>query len=101
LSKEAIVAAYVIAEIETNDEEEMRRYRELVPPTITAYGGRYIVRGGAVQTLEGDWAPRRLAVLEFESAEQAGRWWASEEYRELKAMRQRAGRTRMVLVEGV
>jgi uncharacterized protein (DUF1330 family) len=95
------VTAYVIAEIETNDEEEMRRYRELVPPTITAHGGRYIVRGGAVQTLEGDWAPRRLAVLEFESAEQALHWWASEEYRELKAMRQRAGRTRMVLVEGV
>ncbi len=95
------MAAYVIAEIETTDPEEMQRYRDAAPATIAAHGGRYIVRGGAVQTLEGGWAPPRLAVLEFETAEQARRWWECEEYRELKALRQRAGRTRMVLVEGV
>jgi uncharacterized protein (DUF1330 family) len=95
------VGAYVIVEIETTDEEEMRRYGELAPPTIAAHGGRYIVRGGALETLEGGWAPQRVAVLEFESVEQARRWWESEEYREAKAMRQRAGRTRMILVDGV
>jgi uncharacterized protein (DUF1330 family) len=95
------MAAYVIAEVETTDLELMRPYRDLAPPTVSAYGGRYIVRGGAVQTLEGDWEPARIAVLEFESPERARQWWESEEYREAKALRQRAGRTRMIIVDGV
>ena len=95
------MVAYVMVEIETTDEAEMQRYREMAPPSIAAHGGRYIVRGGAVQTLEGDWAPPRLVVLEFANADDARRWWSCEEYREAKEVRQRAGRTRMILVEGV
>ena len=95
------MAAYVITEVETTDVQEMERYRDLVPATLAAYGGRFVVRGGAVQTLEGGWAPPRIVVLEFDSAEKARDWWESEEYREAKELRQRAGRTRMILVEGV
>jgi uncharacterized protein (DUF1330 family) len=95
------MAAYVIAEVETTDLEEMHRYRAGVLATVQAFGGRFIVRGGPVQTLEGGWAPERISVLEFESAERARTWWESEDYRELKAMRQRAGRTRMILLEGM
>jgi len=62
---------------------------------------RYIVRGGAVETLEGGWSPQRIVVLEFESAAQARAWWGSEECRGLKLLRQRAGRTRMIIVDGV
>ena len=94
------MAAYVIVEIETTDRDEMLRYRELAAPTVAAHGGRYIVRGGATQALEGGWAPERIVVLEFEDAEQARGWWECEGYREAKELRQRAGRTRMILVDG-
>ena len=95
------MAAYVTAEIESTDAELMQRYRELTPPTVSAYDGRYIARGGAIQTLEGGWDPARIAILEFDSPERAREWWESEEYRAAKGVRQRAGRTRMVIVEGV
>lgn len=65
-----------------------------------AHGGRYPVRGARSEALEGDWSPERLVILEFPSFERAQEWWACEEYREPKAMRQRAGKPRMVVVEG-
>lgn len=93
--------AYIIVDLEITDPDGYADYGQRVPPTVAAYGGRYLVRGGTVETLEGDWQPKRLVVLEFDSAQQARAWWASEEYREPKAMRRRAARTRMLLVEGV
>jgi len=95
------MAAYVVVQIEIDDAELMARYREAAAPVVAQYGGRYIVRGGASQVLEGDWQPERLVVLEFATAEQARRWWDSDEYAAPKAMRQRAGRTQMLLIEGV
>jgi uncharacterized protein (DUF1330 family) len=95
------MAAYVLVQIETDDADLMARYREAAAPVVAQYGGRYIVRGGALQVLEGDWRPERLVVLEFGTSEQARRWWESDEYAAPKAMRQRAGRTQMLLIEGV
>ncbi len=93
--------AYVIAEIEVTDPAGFEEYRKVVPATIARYGGRYVVRGGAVVPLEGDWKPERLVVLEFPSLEQARRWYDREEYRAPQAMRFRCARTRGVIVEGV
>ena len=93
--------AYVIVDVTVTDPKEMEEYRKQVPATLAKYGGRFIVRGGAHQTLEGDWKPNRLVVLEFPSMEQARRWYDSEEYREPKAIRLRAGRANLVMVEGV
>ena len=93
--------AYIIADVTVTDPATMEEYRKRVPATLAPYGGRFIVRGGAHQTVEGDWKPNRLVVLEFPSLEQAKRWYDSEEYREPKAMRLRAGRTNLVMVEGV
>jgi len=95
------MAAYVIVEIETTDPEGMQRYRDAAAPSVESHGGRYIARGGAVETLEGGWSPQRIVVLEFENAKQARAWWESEEYREPKLLRQRAGHTRMIIVDGV
>jgi uncharacterized protein (DUF1330 family) len=95
------VAAYIIADVTVTDPAAMEEYRKRVPATLTTFGGRFIVRGGAHQTVEGDWKPNRLVVLEFPSMEQAKRWYDSEEYREPKAMRLRAGRTNLVMVDGV
>ncbi|HYR69927.1 MAG TPA: DUF1330 domain-containing protein [Candidatus Acidoferrum sp.] len=95
------MAAYIIADVTVTDPAAMEEYRKRVPATLARYGGRFVVRGGAHQSVEGDWKPTRLVVLEFPSMEQAKRWYDSEEYREPKAMRLRAGRTNLVMVDGV
>jgi uncharacterized protein (DUF1330 family) len=93
--------AYVVVEVTVHDPDRYDRYKLLAPPSIAAYGGRYIARGGAVETLEGSWSPRRLVLLEFPSAERARAWWSSPEYAEAKALRQASASTEMVLVDGL
>jgi uncharacterized protein (DUF1330 family) len=93
--------AYFIVDIEVTDPAGFEEYRKQVPGTIEKYGGRFLVRGGQVQTLEGDWKPKRVVVVEFPSIEQARRWYDSEEYRAPKALRLRTARGSVVLVEGV
>jgi uncharacterized protein (DUF1330 family) len=93
--------AYVIADVTVTDPATMDEYRQQVPATIARYGGRFVVRGGAHQSLEGDWKPSRLVVIEFPTLDAARRWYDSEEYREPKALRIKAGRTNLVIVEGV
>jgi uncharacterized protein (DUF1330 family) len=93
--------AYVLVDLIVTDQATMDEYRQQVPATLQKYGGRFLVRGGAHQTIEGSWKPNRLVVLEFPSMEQAKRWYDSEEYREPKAMRLRAGNANLVMVEGV
>jgi uncharacterized protein (DUF1330 family) len=91
---------YVIVEIDVLDPAGYEEYRNQAGATVAAYGGKYIVRGGATETLEGDWKPKRLVVLEFESVQRAKDWWNSQEYRELKKMRQRTAHAKMIVVEG-
>lgn len=95
------MAAYIFVEIDVTDPAGYERYRETVMPSITAYGGRFLVRGGAIETLEGDWKPPRLAVLEFPDRDRARAWWASPEYAGPKALRLATARSRMILVDGV
>jgi uncharacterized protein (DUF1330 family) len=95
------MAAYVIADLTIMDPQGFEQYRQMVPATIAKYGGKYVVRGGKLETLEGSWEPQRLVILEFESAERAKEWWASEDYREAKALRQRTAQTNLLIVEGV
>ena len=92
---------YVIVEIEVTDPVVYEEYRRQAEASVIAQGGKYIVRGGGKETLEGDWQPKRLVVLEFPSVAQARAWWNCEEYREPKKLRQRSARTQMILVEGV
>lgn len=94
------MAAYVIVEIEVTDPATYESYRKQAGPTLEAYGGRFLVRGGETVSLEGDWRPGRVVVVEFESLERARAWWASSEYAGPKALRQRSARTRMIAVEG-
>jgi uncharacterized protein (DUF1330 family) len=92
---------YVIVDIDVTDPIRYEDYKLRAAPTVAAHGGRYIVRGGRVEALEGDWAPTRLVVLEFPTAEQAKAWWSCEAYRPAKALRHATANTRMILVEGV
>jgi uncharacterized protein (DUF1330 family) len=95
------MAAYIVVDIDVHDAPGLEEYRRQVPATVTKFGGRFLVRGGPFQVLEGAWQPKRLVLLEFPSVEQARRWYDSEEYRPLKAMRLKASTANLVLVDGV
>jgi uncharacterized protein (DUF1330 family) len=95
------MSAYIVVDIEIHDPVTYERYRQMTPPTIAAYGGRYLARGGETEVLEGDWLPKRFVILEFPDARQARAWWSSSEYGEAKKLRQSCATTRMVLTEGV
>ena len=94
------MAAYVIGEIEVTDPVLYEEYRKQVPAVVARYGGRFIVRGGRVEPLEGGWSPKRFVALEFPSMEQALKWYRSEEYAPLIRLRQKASRGKLIVVEG-
>ena len=93
--------AYVIVEIEIEDNELYEEYKKLTPASIAAYDGKFIVRGAKTECFEGDWNPKRLVVLEFPSVERAKEWWSSPGYSVAKDIRQRAAKTKMLVVQGV
>jgi uncharacterized protein (DUF1330 family) len=95
------MCAYVIVEIDIVDPAGYEEYKQLASATVEKYGGKYIIRGGAVETLEGDWNPKRIVVLQFDSIQRAKEWLNCDEYREPRKMRHRTARTRMIVVEGV
>jgi uncharacterized protein (DUF1330 family) len=95
------MSAYLIVDIDVRDAASLDEYRKQVPATLTKYGGRFMVRGGRFEKLEGNWQPKRLVLLEFPGVEQAKRWYDSEEYRPLKTMRLKASNSNLILVEGV
>jgi uncharacterized protein (DUF1330 family) len=95
------VAAYVIADVDVKDPVRYEDYRKMVLPTITAFGGRFLARGGKADTLEGPWHPKRVVIVEFPSVERAQAWWASSEYAEAKALRQATSHGSLVVIEGV
>jgi uncharacterized protein (DUF1330 family) len=95
------MTAYVMVQIAIDDPVVYERYKTLAPPSIAAYGGRYLVRGGPSEILEGTWQPPRLVILEFPTAARARAWWSSPEYAPAKALRQGCARTEMVLIEGI
>ena len=95
------MAGYLIVELDVHDAAAFEEYRKQVPATIAQYGGRYLVRGGKCQTLEGGWNPKRVVVLEFPSVEQARKFYDSTEYADQKALRFRSATSKAILVEGV
>ncbi|HYB57011.1 MAG TPA: DUF1330 domain-containing protein [Alphaproteobacteria bacterium] len=95
------MAAYVIADIgEIRDQDAYARYRAQVMATIEKHGGRFLVRGGAHETLEGKWRPGRVVIIEFPDMAAAKRWHGSKEYAPLLKLRQSASEGSLVAVEG-
>ncbi len=95
------MTAYIIATVTVLDPEAYRPYTVDVPAVIAQYGGRYLVRGGAVSAIEGDMALDRVVVIEFPSVEAARAFHASPEYAPLLVLRQSASHAQLVIVEGV
>jgi uncharacterized protein (DUF1330 family) len=95
------MTAYVIVDINVTDPVRYEEYKKLAAPTVEMYGGRYIARGGKTETLEGDWSPTRLVILQFDNIEQAKAWHDSVEYGEAKNIRHATAISKMVAIDGV
>jgi uncharacterized protein (DUF1330 family) len=94
------MAAYIIADVEVRDPVRYAEYIKVVPETIARYGGKFLVRGGKTETLEGSWSPKRVVVLEFPTFERAKEWWASMDYSAPKTLRQSASVGNLIIVQG-
>lgn len=92
--------AYVIADVTITDAVAYEEYKKLTPDSLKPFDGKFIVRGGAAATLEGNWQPERMVMLEFPSLEKAKAWWSSDIYAPAKAIRQSASEGKMIVVEG-
>jgi uncharacterized protein (DUF1330 family) len=92
--------AFLIADTEIHDPTVYDEYKRRVLPTIQKFGGRFLVRGGQHEVLEGSWQPHRLVVIEFPDMVQLRAWYSSPEYAPLLVLRQPAARDHLVAVEG-
>ncbi|MBF6568501.1 MAG: DUF1330 domain-containing protein [Candidatus Binataceae bacterium] len=95
------MSVYLVAVVDVHDPQEFRSYVTDVPPIVAKFGGRYLVRGGELEVVEGQWPVPRVTVVEFPTMEQAKGWWNSEEYRPYRELRGRTARTNAVMVQGL
>ena len=95
------MAAYLIAQVNVTDPETFAQYSSRVPGVIEQYGGRYLVRGGTTEAVEGSWTPARLVVVEFPSMEQLKRFYYSDEYAPLIELRNQSAHTDLTFIEGI
>jgi uncharacterized protein (DUF1330 family) len=93
--------AYIIVDVSVTDAALYEEYKKLTPSSLLPFGGKFLVRGGKTETLEGDWVPGRFVILEFPSLEKARAWYSSDDYSAARLIRQRAAHTQMVLAEGM
>jgi uncharacterized protein (DUF1330 family) len=101
-AKEQVMAAYFVVDIqEISDPQTYTEYSKGVGPILTRYGGKFLARGGAYETIEGDWQSLRLVIVEFDDVDQFKRWYYSPEYTQLLAMRSSASKSRAVVIQGV
>jgi uncharacterized protein (DUF1330 family) len=101
VARGAKMSAYVVSEVEMRDAADLEAYRTIAAKTIAHYGGRYLVRGGAANLIEGAPAPKTIIVVEFPTMERLREWYASPEYAETLKLRQTALDRRLIFVEGV
>lgn len=95
------MAAYALVNVEITDTAGFAEYRKLVPASIAAFGGRFLTRGGAMEVLEGEWAPKRLVILEFPDIATIKAWYQSPEYQQLLEIRKRTATSDFVIIDGV
>ena len=94
------MSAYFVVDLDVTDAAGFEQYRRVVSPVIEKYGGRFLVRGGKVEVLEGQWKPKRLTLIEFPNAARATEFYNSADYQKIIGLRLNAARTNLVLVEG-
>jgi uncharacterized protein (DUF1330 family) len=95
------MAGYILIDLEITDPAGFQEYLRLAGPTVKQYGGKVLVGGAFSETLEGDWHPHQLSIGQFESVEQALRWYNSEEYAPAKAIRLKVAKNKAIVVQGL
>ena len=95
------MAAYLLAQVEVSDMQQYRKYTARTPDIIEKYGGRFLVRGGEVVTLEGEVPASRIVLIEFPSLETMQEFYDSEEYQEVKELRLPASTASFLALDGV
>ena len=93
--------AYVILDIDVKDAAGYEEYKKRGAPTIIAYAGKPLARGGTTEVWEGSWQPRRMVILEFKTMDDARKWWNSAEYNQAKKLRHKSAQTNVVCIEGL
>ena len=94
------MSVYFIVDVNITDPQSYAEYSKQIGPMVARYGGRFLVRGGETTTIEGDWQPRRLVVIEFADTQHFRAWYDSPEYTEVRAIRFKASTARAVLAQG-
>jgi uncharacterized protein (DUF1330 family) len=95
------MVVYLIVDVNVKDPLAYERYKAEVPALISKHGGKYLVRGGKVQILEGDWQPSRLVLLQFPDKESVEAFFSDPQYQPLRDLRQRVAKTDIVMAEGM
>ena len=95
------MSAYIISNLDVHDEAELADYVKNAPASIARYGGKYLVRRGKVDSLEGAWSPKALVILEFPTRAQAKAWYESAEYRALRETSFKGASRDLILIDGV
>ena len=95
------MAVYVILDIDVKDPAGYEEYKKQGAPTILAYGGKPLARGGRTEVMEGSWQPKRIVMLEFKSFQEARAWWNSPEYSQARKLRHKSAKTNVIFVEGL
>jgi uncharacterized protein (DUF1330 family) len=95
------MAAYLISDVTVKNAAAFETYRTRAAASIARYGGRYLVRGGSIDALEGSWSPRTIIVVEFADSDRARAWYRSPEYAEALAVRDKALSRNLILVDGI
>ncbi|MDK4704993.1 DUF1330 domain-containing protein [Rhizobium sp. CNPSo 4062] len=93
--------AYIISDVTMSDAEAFQTYRTRAAASIAHYGGHYLVRGGPIEKLEGDWSPQAIVIVEFPDLERARAWYRSPEYAHALEVRDQALSRNLILVDGV
>ena len=92
--------AYIVVDVNVTNPTLYEDYKKLTPASLVPFDGKFIVRGGVAETIEGEWQPGRFVIIEFPSKQKAKEWWDSALYAPAKALRQATSKTNMILVEG-
>ena len=93
--------AYAILDLKIFDKEKLQEYKNVAPEIIKKYRGKIIVRGGETNTVEGNWNPKRVVIIEFPTFEIANDWWNSEEYKKATELRKKGAETNVIIIDGI
>ena len=93
--------AYVILDLKVFDNEKLLKYIKVAPEIIKKHEGKIIVRGGEFQTVEGNWNPEKIVMIEFPNYKTANDWWNSDEYQKATGLRKKGAHTNVLIIDGV